>query len=41
MSDDNSKSIIKRVFVPGHVRELPNGERVKVPGHYKAPSRKS
>lgn len=28
------KSVIKRVFVPTHVRDLPNGERVRVPGHY-------
>lgn len=33
-----SKSIIKRVYVPTHVRDLPSGEKVKVPGHYKAPS---
>ncbi len=31
------KSVIKRVFVPTHVRDLPNGERVRVPGHYKPP----
>lgn len=30
-----SKSVIKRVYVPTHVKTLPNGERVKVPGHYK------
>ncbi|GHE22272.1 hypothetical protein [Halomonas urumqiensis] len=41
MSDDSNKSIIKRVYVPGHVRDLPNGERVKVPGHYKAPTKTS
>jgi hypothetical protein len=29
------KSIIKRVYVPTHVRELPNGERVTIPGHYR------
>ncbi len=33
-----SKSVIKRVYVPTHVRDLPNGEKVKIPGHYKAPS---
>lgn len=33
-----SKSIIKRVYVPTHVRDLPNGEKVKIPGHYKTPS---
>lgn len=32
------KSIIKRVYVPAHVRQLPNGERIKVPGHYRAPT---
>jgi len=31
------KSVIKRVYVPTHVRILPSGERVTVPGHYKAP----
>lgn len=31
------KSVIKRVYVPTHVRTLPNGERITVPGHYKAP----
>lgn len=34
------KSIIKRVYVPTHMRQLPNGERVRVPGHYKAPPRR-
>ena len=33
-----SKSIIERVYVPTHVRQLPNGERVKIPGHYKKPA---
>ncbi len=32
-----SKSVIKRIYVPTHVRTLPSGERVTVPGHYKAP----
>jgi hypothetical protein len=36
MSD--RKSVIKRVYVPAHVRDLPNGERVKVPGHYRDPN---
>lgn len=31
------KSIITRIYVPAYVRQLPNGERVRVPGHYKAP----
>lgn len=31
------KSIIKRVYVPTHVRTGPDGERVIVPGHYRAP----
>lgn len=35
---NNSKSIIKRVYVPTHVRQLPNGDRVTVPGHYRTPS---
>ncbi|WP_419307628.1 hypothetical protein J8402_01445 [Chromohalobacter israelensis] len=30
-----AKSVIKRVYVPTYVRDLPNGERVTVPGHYK------
>lgn len=34
-----SKSIIERVYVPTHVRHLPNGDRVKVPGHYRSPER--
>ena len=33
------KSIIKRVYVPAHFRELPSGEKIKIPGHYKMPSR--
>jgi hypothetical protein len=37
MSQNKSKSIIKRVYVPAHIRQQPNGKRVKVPGHYKAP----
>lgn len=35
----DTKSVVTRVYVPTHVRQLPNGERVKVPGHYRAPSR--
>ncbi len=34
-----SKSVIKRVYVPTHVKTLPNGERVKIPGHYKQKAR--
>ena len=33
------KSIIKRIYVPTQVRQLPNGERVTIPGHYKDVSR--
>ncbi|MFW3615071.1 hypothetical protein [Billgrantia antri] len=32
------RSVIKRIYVPTYVRELPNGERVTVPGHYRKPS---
>ncbi len=32
-----ARSIIKRIYVPAHVRQLPSGARVRVPGHYKAP----
>ncbi len=39
MTDSNGKSVIKRVYVPTHVRDLPNGEKLKVPGHYKSPPR--
>lgn len=39
MSENNDRSIIKRIYVPAHVRQLPNGERVKVPGHYRAPEK--
>lgn len=31
------KSVIKRVYVPTHVRQMPNGDRVTVPGHYRKP----
>ncbi len=33
------KSVIKRIYVPTHVRDLPNGEKLKIPGHYRDPSR--
>jgi len=33
------KSVITRVYVPTHVRTGPHGERVIVPGHYRAPDR--
>ncbi len=39
MSESNDRSIIKRVYVPAHVRQLPNGERVRVPGHYRPPEK--
>ncbi len=38
MSGKFRKSIIKRVYVPTHVRQLPDGERVIVPGHYRKPN---
>ena len=31
------KSVIKRVYVPTHVRQTANGDRVTVPGHYRKP----
>lgn len=31
------RSVITRVYVPTHVRDLPNGERVTIPGHYRQP----
>lgn len=35
------KSVIKRIYVPTHTRQRPNGDKVKVPGHYKkAPPRR-
>lgn len=37
MTERNGKSIIKRVYVPTYVRDLPNGEKVTIPGHYKTP----
>lgn len=39
MREATGRSVIRRVYVPTHVRRLPNGERVKIPGHYKAPVR--
>lgn len=35
---EKPKSIVKRVYVPTTVYDLPNGSKVTVPGHYKAPS---
>jgi hypothetical protein len=32
------RSVIKRIYVPTHVRKLPDGERVTVPGHYRKPT---
>ncbi|MGQ4879126.1 hypothetical protein ACOJCM_11235 [Billgrantia sp. LNSP4103-1] len=32
------KSVIKRIYVPTYVRQLPSGERVTVPGHYRKPT---
>jgi hypothetical protein len=40
MKERKARSVITRVFVPAHVRDLPNGERLRVPGHYKAPPRR-
>lgn len=37
MREESGKSVIRRVYVPTHVRQLPSGERVRVPGHYKSP----
>lgn len=37
MQSNKTKSVIKRVYVPTQVRDLPNGEKLKIPGHYKAP----
>lgn len=39
MSDHNGKSVIKRVYVPTHVRDLPNGEKLIIPGHYRPPEK--
>lgn len=37
MGNSKTKSVIKRVYVPTQVRDLPNGEKLTIPGHYKAP----
>jgi hypothetical protein len=37
MGGETGRSVITRVYVPTHVRKLPSGERVRVPGHYKTP----
>ena len=37
MPDSSPKSVIKRIYVPTQVYDLPNGERLKIPGHYKTP----
>jgi hypothetical protein len=37
MQNSKTKSVIKRVYVPTQVRDLPNGEKLKIPGHYKSP----
>ena len=37
MGSSKTKSVIKRVYIPTQVRDLPNGEKLKIPGHYKAP----
>ena len=31
------RSVIKRVYVPTQVRNLPGGERVRIPGYHKKP----
>ena len=41
MGEGKAKSVIKRVYVPTQVRDLPNGEKLKIPGHYKAPPSES
>lgn len=38
MDDKLRKSVIRRIYVPTHVRRLPGGEKVTVPGHYRKPS---
>ncbi|EWH00609.1 hypothetical protein [Halomonas sp. BC04] len=32
---EQRRSVIKRVYVPTYFRQLPSGERVQVPGHYR------
>ncbi|MGM0614329.1 MAG: hypothetical protein ACQES7_02100 [Pseudomonadota bacterium] len=39
MPDSKPKSIIKRVYVPTQIYDLPNGERLKIPGHYRMPEK--
>lgn len=34
MTHHKPKSVIKRVYVPTQVHDLPNGERLTIPGHY-------
>ncbi|GAA3907453.1 hypothetical protein GCM10022228_17170 [Halomonas cibimaris] len=34
MTQRKPKSVIKRVYVPAQVQDLPNGERRRIPGHY-------
>lgn len=36
---EQRRSVIKRVYVPTYFRQLPSGERVKVPGHYREPDK--
>ncbi|MEQ4539922.1 MULTISPECIES: hypothetical protein [Halomonadaceae] len=38
MDDKSRKSVIRRIYVPTHVRRLPDGEKVTVPGHYRKPN---
>lgn len=38
MNGNSPKSVIKRVYVPTHVRQLADGERIIVPGHYRKPT---
>ncbi|MFG6665909.1 hypothetical protein ACGK9R_02230 [Halomonas sp. HNIBRBA4712] len=37
MNTRKTRSVIKRIYVPTQVRDLPNGEKLTIPGHYKAP----
>lgn len=38
MSNGKSRSVIKRIYVPTCKRQLPSGEQVIVPGHYRKSS---
>jgi hypothetical protein len=38
MNDKPSRSVIKRIYVPTQVRQLPGGGRVTIPGHYRKPT---